>query len=283
MSSSITTTEYPHFNFDINNNRKPPKTWRDHCPYSIDDIRCACGYLALFGIAVILAAVGVAGLLTLFVCYVPFIAVDHVFSMIDAPLKVWLYQYWFGLKALLWAGGSAALMTCSLVLLAHIVAALMVITGGQLMECLANGGMLSMNDAVKENDWTMGVFNSAIYNRQIRIDTVLTAHGMLLSGLFGIFLIAPVCYKVVTYGAVFFAAGPPPSSPNNDVFMEASRTEARTDPKEHLAFVQSAIDRLVAEKKEAELQLAKERAQHKQLEDLFQKYFNLANPASRET
>lgn len=112
---------------------------------------------------------------------------------------------------------------------------------------------------------------------------MLIAHGKLLSGLLGIFLIAPVCYKVVTYGAVFFAAGPPPSSPNNDVFMEASRTEERTDPKEHLAFVQSPIDRLVAEKKEAELQLAKERAQHKQLEDLFQKYFNLANPASRET
>lgn len=48
-------------------------------------------------------------------------------------------------------------MTCSFVLLAYIAAALMVMTGGQLMECLANGGMLSMNDAVKENDWTMGV------------------------------------------------------------------------------------------------------------------------------
>lgn len=100
---------------------------------------------------------------------------------------------------------------------------------------------------------------------------------MLLIGFLGAFLMMPLSYKVLSYGTVFFT-----SSRINNNLEETTRTEQRTDPKEHLALVQSAIDRLVKEKVEAQLQLARERAQQKQLEDLFQKYFSLAKSDPRE-
>ncbi|KAF9302995.1 hypothetical protein BGZ74_004513 [Mortierella antarctica] len=123
-------------------------------------------------------------------------------------------------------------------------------------------------------------FSATKYDRQVRIDTLRTAQSMLLAGFLLVFLMMPLSYKVLSYGAVFFISEPPPRINNN--LEETTRTEQRTDPKEHLALVQSAIDRLVKEKVEAQLQLARERAQQKQLEDLFQKYFSLAKSDPRE-
>ncbi|KAG0010445.1 hypothetical protein BGZ81_002766 [Podila clonocystis] len=283
MSYFTTTTENSFFHDDSHN--KPLKTWRDYCLDGIGFLVWACCSLIALAFGLIILALGMVAFLAVSVgqnLTVP----DHILGFHVASVKVWLDRNWLGLKPVLWASVSSALLACNLVLLSFVTAAFLVLMGGQLMECLDNGGMLSsLVVGLKEKEWLeetggfVSNFNSTLYHRQARIETTRVAMEMITRGTFMLCLAVPLCYKVLAYGAVLFTVGPPP--PDNNL-TGTTRTEERTDIKEHLALVQSAIDRLAAEKKEAERQLVKERAQQKQLEDLFQKYFSLANPASRE-
>ncbi|KAG0036334.1 hypothetical protein BGZ82_004360 [Podila clonocystis] len=283
MSYFTTTTENTFFHDDSHS--KPLKTWRDYCLDGIKFLVWVCCSLIALALGLIFVVLGMAVFLAVFVgqnLTVP----DHILGFHVASVKIWLDRNWLGLKAVLWASVSAALLTYNLVLLAFVTAAFLVLMGGQLMECLANGGMLSsLVVGLKEKEWIeesggfVSNFNSTLYHRQARIETTHATVEIIFNGIFMLCLVVPLCYKVLAYGAVLFTTGLPP--PDNNL-TGTTRTQERTDIKEHLALVQGAIDRLVAEKKEAEWQLAKERAQQKQLEDLFQKYFSLADPASRE-
>ncbi|KAF9327437.1 hypothetical protein BG006_009255 [Podila minutissima] len=282
-----TTTENPYFyDYYDNYTRKSPTTWSDYFAIGITALAWLCGILIICALGIIFMALGVVAFLVWAVYQSLNPATDHVLHPPIDIFEVWSDRCRTGFKIIMWTSVSAVLAMLNLILLAAVTAAFLVMMWGQLMECLATGGMLSSNVAGDEKEWTMGAeglvstFNATIYDRQVRIDTLRIAQSMLLAGILGAFLMMPLSYKVFSYGAIFFTSESPPRINNN--LEETTKTEQRTDPKKHLALVQSAIDRLVKEKKEAELQLARERAQQKQLEDLLQKYISLAKSDPRE-
>ncbi|KAG0354674.1 hypothetical protein BG005_006298 [Podila minutissima] len=245
MSNFTTTTENSYYDYFGSYTRISPKTWSDYFTTGITALAWLCGILIICALGILFMALSVVAFLVWAVYQSLNPATDHILHPPIDILEVWSDRCRTGFKIIMWASVSAVLATFNLILLAVVTAAFL--------------------------------FNATIYDRQVRIDTLRIAQSMLLIGFLGAFLMMPLSYKVLSYGTVFFT-----SSRINNNLEETTRTEQRTDPKEHLALVQSAIDRLVKEKVEAQLQLARERAQQKQLEDLFQKYFSLAKSDPRE-